>query len=62
MVFLNVTEEDAMMWRKIDPHFRGAKSKEGEAPSPAARFPGTAEGWSDALDYAARKGASRTRG
>jgi hypothetical protein len=27
----------------------------GEAPSPAARFPASPEGWQDALDYAAKK-------
>ncbi len=56
MVFLNVTETEAIRWRKIDPHFR-APTMIGntEAPGPAARFPASAEGWQDALDYAARK-------
>lgn len=55
MVFLNVTELQALRWRKIDPHFRGVKSIKDEAPSPAARFPASAEGWQDALDYAKNK-------
>ena len=55
MVFLNVTELEALRWRKIDPHFRGSKAVKGEAPSPAARFPGTTDGWSDALAYAQGK-------
>lgn len=58
MVFLNVTEMQAMRWRIIDPHFRDAKKKlhsVAEAPSPAARFPASVEGWDDAIDYAQRK-------
>lgn len=56
IVFLNVPEDQAMMWRRIDPHFRDPKTKsQFEAPSPAARFPASAEGWSDALAYATRK-------
>jgi|SRR6478736_2394709 len=54
MVFLNVGEMDALHWRRIDPHFRDPRSKviKGEAPSPAARFPGSDAGWSDAVVYA----------
>jgi len=56
MVFLNVTEIDVLKWKKIDPHFRDPKRKAvNEAPSPAARFPGSPEGWSDALAYAQGK-------
>lgn len=55
LVFLNVTEAQVLKWRRIDPHFRGAKSLAQEAPSPAARFPASAEGWRDALDYATKK-------
>lgn len=63
MVFLNVKAIDAMKWKKIDPHFR-APPKVGssypnitsrEAPSPAARFPGSADGWADAIAYAMGK-------
>lgn len=64
MVFLDVSEADALRWRSIDPHFRvdAADHKHAhpkDAPSPAARFPGTKEGWADALAYARGKGANR---
>jgi hypothetical protein len=55
MVFLNVTEEQALKWKKIDPHFRdsqGLPPSLKEAPSPAARFPASTDGWCDALSYA----------
>lgn len=58
MVFLNVAVIDALLWREIDPHFRDtAKSSRmpREAPSPAARFPATHNGWQDAIDYARSK-------
>lgn len=56
MVFLTVSEVDVIRWRKIDPHFRAPKKQEPrEAPPPAARFPATDEGWSDALAYARSK-------
>lgn len=56
IVFLGVGELEALRWRRIDPHFRAARSKsELEAPPPAARFPATKEGWSDALSYARGK-------
>lgn len=56
LVFLHVTEKMAISWRSIDPHFRksGALTV-GQAPSPAARFPASEEGWKDALAYAATK-------
>jgi hypothetical protein len=54
MVFLNVTEADVLRWRKIDPHFRDptATRSPREAPTPAARFPASKAGWSDAIAYA----------
>lgn len=57
MVFLNASEVDSMRWRRIDPHFRAAPEKQNPraAPSPAARFPGTSDGWSDAIGYARSK-------
>ncbi len=64
MVFLNVSPLEAMRWRRIDPHFRAAGVSTAQmlhvvdpkqAPSPAARFPGTPEGWQDALTYAKMK-------
>lgn len=57
MVFLHVTEAQALNWRVIDPHFIDPNKKQDKshAPSPDARFPATAVGWSDALMYARRK-------
>lgn len=56
LVFLNVSEIQALMWRRIDPHFRNDKSLiSTQAPSPSARFPATSEGWSDAIAYAKSK-------
>lgn len=54
MVFLDVTEKMVLKWKKIDPHFRESKFSvtETQAPSPAARFPGSKEGWQDAIAYA----------
>jgi len=57
LVFLGVTALDALKWKRIDPHFRDPKPKSTrpEAPSPAARFPASDEGWQDALNYAQSK-------
>lgn len=59
MVFLNVTEVQVLKWRTIDPHFRefklDANTNATQAPSPAARFPSSAEGWVDACAYAESK-------
>lgn len=60
MVFLDVSEQAALRWRRIDPHFRvraadHATAHPKDAPSPSARFPGTKEGWEDAVDYARKK-------
>lgn len=60
MVFLGVSEAQVLRWRRIDPHFRDPKRGQAmngssEAPSPAARFPASTEGWADALEYARRK-------
>jgi hypothetical protein len=59
MVFLNVSEADALRWRRIDPHFRDmlktAILDVTVAPSPAARYPGNENGWIDAVNYAHRK-------
>ncbi len=58
MVFLNTTSLLAMKWRRIDPHFRDPAKPLAmkEAPTPAARFPGSREGWTDAIAYANGKG------
>lgn len=57
MVFLNVTELAALKWQEIDPHFRDPKKSTTarQAPSPAARFPASPEGWADAVAYATGK-------
>jgi len=57
MVFLNVSEVEVIRWRRIDPHFieSDMKSSADEAPSPAARFPASDEGWADAIEYAQGK-------
>lgn len=56
MVFLDVSEADVLRWKEIDPHFREVKPSRTMAPSPAARFPSTGEGWCDAIAYAKTKG------
>lgn len=56
MVFLNVSEMQVLRWKKIDPHFRSGDSPLTEAPSPAARFPASDDGWADALIYAKNRG------
>ena len=66
MVFLNTTELDVLRWKEIDPHFRpqkeegtqyakGALKDPKKAPSPAARFPASDEGWKDAIEYTRTK-------
>ena len=62
MVFLNVTEAQVIRWRRIDPHFRAPVDPQSQgqpwvAPSPAARFPGSLEGWIDAVAYIRSKAA-----
>jgi len=65
MVYLGVELKKVIRWRRIDPHFKGppgpARTLQElrEAPSPAARFPASAEGWADALEYAKRKDGVR---
>lgn len=51
LVYLNTAPITALKWKKIDPHFRNGPFKTNEAPSPAARFPATNEGWQDAIEY-----------
>jgi hypothetical protein len=55
MVFLGATMKKALAWTRIDPHFREEKDSGLQAPSPAARFPASADGWSDAVAYARSK-------
>jgi len=59
LVFLRVRPADALKWSRIDPHFRaepgGLRVNLRHAPSPAARFPPTDDGWKDAIAYAKSK-------
>lgn len=57
MVFEGVKIKDAFKWRKLDPHFRkGALPPPiNEAPPPVARFPASAQGWVDAMNFARQK-------
>ena len=57
LIILNASLKEALKWRRIDPHFRDPKIKlmPTWAPSPAARFPASSEGWLDALAYARTK-------
>jgi hypothetical protein len=62
MVYLGVDLKSVVRWRRIDPHFKAptgpARTTQElrSAPSPAARFPASSEGWADAIEYARRKG------
>lgn len=57
LVLLNVSELQVLKWKEIDPHFRDPKIFVGasQAPSPAARFPASKDGWADAMAYAKGK-------
>lgn len=58
IVFLKTKILEMVYWREIDPHFRPKRAKTGKeisAPGPDARFPATAEGWADAINYAKSK-------
>lgn len=53
LVYENVAVVDAMKWRVIDPHFVEDRERPPtQAPSPAARFPATQDGWVRALAFA----------
>lgn len=58
LVFLGVSEMQVLKWKEIDPHFRETHDYlqlPSQAPSPAARFPASQQGWEDALAYAKSK-------
>jgi hypothetical protein len=56
LVYLNMTAIGALKWKVIDPHFTDKKPLSEEyAPSPAARFPASTQGWQDAITYARSK-------
>ena len=50
LVYTHTSREDALKWKKLDPHFRDTSGENNprEAPSPRARFPATPAGWNDA--------------
>lgn len=65
MVFTGATLKDVLKWKVIDPHFRrpdenSRTTAPRAAPSPIARFPGSDEGWSEALAWVRWK-TSRSR-
>jgi len=63
LVYLNVGLKDVIKWRRLDPHFRAdGKKAANEAPSPAARFPASVEGWTDALAWAHTKTSNKAGG
>lgn len=52
LVFDVENPQEAIYWRKVDPHFRETSTKnKNEAPSPIARFPATDEGWINACKF-----------
>lgn len=64
LVYLGVGLKDVIKWRRLDPHFRAEVKQRAtnEAPSPAARFPASTEGWADALAWAASKWRKEAQG
>ena len=52
LVYLNQSIVNAIKWRIIDPHFSDKPAGDRCAPSPAARFPASEEGWKNALRFA----------
>jgi hypothetical protein len=61
MVFLDIDMVAVLKWRRIDPHFDDKPRSPKEAPSPAARFPASAQGWKDAVKYAGERKKPVTR-
>lgn len=59
MVFLSITMKHALRWGRIDPHFEEDSRPPIEAPSPAARFPASEVGWTDAIAFARSKACSQ---
>lgn len=59
LVFAETSRENALKWKKLDPHFRGPSvpPPKREAPSPRARFPATPEGWDDAKSFVKSRGS-----
>lgn len=66
IVVTDVTYKEALKWRRCDPHFRALMANSRalaprEMPSPAARFPGSSEGFAHAKSWAAFVQEKRTR-
>lgn len=58
LVFEDTKPEEAIPWRRIDPHFaeRHPDGARRVAPPPRGRFPADDEGWEDAVAWAKVKG------
>lgn len=57
LVYFKVNALTAIKWKELDPHFReGTEKDPRKAPSPAARFPASGEGWLQAMAFAANVG------
>lgn len=57
LVYFGIKALDAIKWKELDPHFREGTEKDlRKAPSPAARFPASLDGWRQALAFAANVG------
>lgn len=65
LVIFNSTIKDVIRWKRIDPHFRDPSAAglpygtAKESPSPAARFPGSPQGWTDAMEWAQLKAGGK---
>jgi len=52
LVYRETSLRDVLKWKVIDPHFSDKKPLPRHAPSPAARFPASEQGFEHALDFA----------
>lgn len=56
LVFEDTNLQQAIQWKRIDPHFRAPEPRTPRAaPPPSARFPANDAGWADAVAYAKSK-------
>lgn len=57
VLVFKATTKDAILWRRMDPHFKEVKTDKAVifnktvAPVPIARFPASDEGWEDAKNF-----------